>query len=458
MNHKTTIRFFAVLMFACGIMSASAQTDTSKVYIFLHDMPNAGIYLPAPPDTASLVYADDVIQWQWGKMQRNTPRGTLANYDGKWGHEVVAEVFTGIFGFNISKENTPAIWKFLVKTSYTGHLSTVKAKAKYMRTRPFAQFNEHTWSEYDDDKSLRHNGSYPSGHTSLFWTASLAFAEMAPELQDTILRRAYIYSESRVVVGAHYQSDIEAGRLAASAAVARMHTSAYYMADLKAAREEFCRLKNIKTDVSAGMPQGLKILDSPVDNISRRFYGDVAAYWQAKAERNTERGRQAVADADCSDKALLHAFADPVGIEMSEKSTPAIAALVSSAKSALLENANNLKSEAFRKRPYVQFSEPTLIPDCEDALRTSSSYTSASAEIAWGLALLFVEIAPERQNEILTRGFEFGRSRIIAGFNYASDVQAGRFMATAVVARLHAKPDFQKLLTKAKNEYTKLRQ
>lgn len=454
---KLRIRIVAIAsaMF-CTAIGASAQTDTSKVYIFLKDMPDAGVYLPPPPDTASLVYADDIIQWQWGKMQRDTPRGALADYDGKWGHEVVAEIYSYLFGFNISEENTPAIWKFIIKTSYTGNSSTTTAKRKYMRTRPFAQFNESTWSEYDDAKALRHNGSYPSGHTSMFWTISLAFAEMVPELQDTILHRAYQYSESRVIVGAHYQSDVDAGRLAASAAFARLHTSPYYLADLKAARKEFDKFRKFENTDASAMPKGEKFLGEPVDTISRRFYGDVVQYWQAKAERGTERGRQAIADAECSDDAFLSIFSQPMGITLNQKTTPAIAALMAEARKSLLSNAETLKNTAeFRKRPYVQLAEPSLIPAAEGTKAEESSYPSANAEMGWGLALLLVEIAPEHQNDILKRGFEYGRSRVIAGYNYATDVQSGRLMAAAVMAHLHANPDFMKLVENAKKEYSK---
>ena len=437
-------------------ISASAQTDTSKVYTFLENMPDAGIYLPAPPDTASLEFADDVIQWQWGKTVRSTPRGAMANRDGKWGHEIMAEIYSGVFGFTISEDSTPAIWKLLFKSSYTGHLSTVKAKQKYMRTRPFAQFNEHTWSEFDDENELRHNGSYPSGHTSLSWAMALVFAEMVPELQDTILRRAYQYAESRVIVGAHYQSDIEAGRLAASAGVASIHTSPFFKADIKAARAEYNRIKGLKTTpITAVLPCGQKILDSPVDTISRRFYGDAVQYWQAKAERGTERGRQASADADCSLDALMAGFSTPAGFTLSAKATPALAALLSAASKALADNANQLKATAFRKRPFTQFGEPSLIPEAESAAALTSSYPSVTAEVGWGLALLLAEIVPDRQNEILTRGFEIGRSRIIAGYNYASDVQAGRIMAACVVAHLHADADFEKMIEKAKKEIGK---
>ena len=446
----------ATIGLTISAICTSAQTDSSKVYTFLENMPDAGIYLPAPPDTASLEYADDVIQWQWGKTVRNTPRGAMANRDGKWGHEIMAEIYSGVLGFTISEDSTPAIWKLLLKSSYTGHLSTVKAKQKYMRTRPFAQFNEHTWSEFDDENELRHNGSYPSGHTSLSWSMALVFAEMVPELQDTILRRAYQYAESRVIVGAHYQSDIEAGRLAASAGVASIHTSPFFAADIQAARAEYNRIKGLKTTpITDALPCGQKILDSPVDTISRRFYGDVAQYWQAKAERDTERGRRAIADADCSLDALMAGFSTPAGFTISTKATPALAALLSAACKALTYNANQLKTTAFRKRPFVQFGEPSLIPEAENAAALTSSYPSVTAEVGWGLALLLAEIVPDRQNEILTRGFEIGRSRIIVGYNYASDVQAGRIMAACVLANLHANADFKKLIEKAKKEVAK---
>lgn len=456
MKQKTMIAVFAAVI-SFGCQTAFAQSDTSDVYIFLKDIPDAGIYLPAPPDTASFAYVDDVIQWQWGKLQRDTERGALADYDGKWGHEVVGEIYSWLLGIDISKEKTPAIWKFIKKTAYTGHLSTVLAKRKYMRTRPFAQFNEHTWSEYDNEKSLRHNGSYPSGHTSLFWTVSLAFAEMLPELQDTIMYRAYQYSESRVIVGAHYQSDVEAGRLAASAAFARMHTNPYYLADLKAARAEFDKLKKLDKEDAGAWPRGERFLGQPVDTISRRFYGDVTQYWQAKTERNTERGRQAIADADLSDEAIMNGFASSMGIELNAKKTPAIAALVSAAKSTLLDNANSLNSTTFRKRPFVQLGEPSLMPDSDAQASLTSSYPAEGAVVGWGLAMLLVEVAPANQNAILTRGFEYGRSGIITGRHYASDVQAGRLLATVVVAHMHADANFLKMIEKAQKEYAKLK-
>jgi acid phosphatase (class A) len=58
-------------------------------------------------------------------------------------------------------------------------------------------------------------------------------------------------------------------------------------------------------------------------------------------------------------------------------------------------------------------------------------------------ALILAELRPEHASAILVRGREFGDSRAICGVHYMSDVEAGRLYAAAVVARLHADPQFQ---------------
>ena len=48
-----------------------------------------------------------------------------------------------------------------------------------------------------------------------------------------------MYGESRVIVGAHWQSDVDAGRLAAAAAYSRMHTNERFLEQMRLARLEF---------------------------------------------------------------------------------------------------------------------------------------------------------------------------------------------------------------------------
>ena len=98
--------------------------------------------------------------------------------------------------------------------------------------------HEHTATPQFEPE-LRRNFSYPSGHTLLGWCSALLLSEINPERADTILKRGMMYGESRVIVGAHWQSDVDAGRLAAAAAYARMHSSERFLEQMRLARQEF---------------------------------------------------------------------------------------------------------------------------------------------------------------------------------------------------------------------------
>ena len=74
-----------------------------------------------------------------------------------------------------------------------------------------------------------------------------------------------------------------------------------------------------------------------------------------------------------------------------------------------------------RKRPYVEFNEPTAVPGDEEHLRYNSSYPSGHTTMGWGIALVLAEINPARQDEIIKRGFEYGESRVIVGFHYQAE-------------------------------------
>ncbi len=445
------------ILFFCGTLGVGAQTENKKkdsAYFNIFGLPNPCVYLPAPPDTASVLFVDDFQQFLWGKSVRNTPRGQQASWESLYGADRMATVYSEAMGVTISKEETPAIYRFIKRVGETSNQATSMAKRRYMRVRPFARLNEHVSSQFDDERDLRRNGSYPSGHTAFGWGSALAMVEVAPELQDTILRRGFEYGQSRIIVGAHWQSDVDAGRLAASAAIARMHTSPEYQEDLEEARAEYRRIKGIKSKkIDVGYPKGEKVLDAPVDTASYRYYGDVSYYWQAKQERGTSRGKQALTDAACEVKDFLDCYTTCVGLTLNEKETPAIAALVKRTFDELCNTATQLKSAGFRTRPFARLGESSAMPELNERYSTSSSYPSAHSILGWGIALALVEVMPSSQNALLARGYEYGRSRTILGFHFASDVQAGRLAAAYTLARLHNEADFQKLMEKAKKEY-----
>ena len=191
-------------------------------------MPDMVKWCPAPPDTTSAQFAYDITQYFWGKqMRQNKERADIAIRDAVYGLDCIIREFSEPFGLKISKEETPEIYKVLREGTATCDSICTLPKRYYMRKYPA------------DEPNLKKNGSFPSGHTLLGWSSALLLSEINPDRADTLLARGLMYGESRVIVGAHWQSDVDAARLAASAAYARLHTSERFLEQMRLAREEF---------------------------------------------------------------------------------------------------------------------------------------------------------------------------------------------------------------------------
>lgn len=205
------------------------------------------------------------------------------------------------------------------------------------------------------------------------------------------------------------------------------------------------------------VPDSFTLLPPPPDAASVRFLDDQAQYNWGKTMRETPRGAQASADANVSGNGVPQAFSEAFGVEIDEN-TPEILKLIVGMR----EDAGDLATRSAknyynRQRPFSFYEEMTCNPAQQEELSTNGSYPSGHTSIGWATALVLAEINPERQNEILRRGYEMGQSRVICGYHYQSDVDAGRLTGSMVVARLHADPGFQAQLEKAKKEFRKLK-
>ena len=204
-------------------------------------MPNPIHFLPPPPDTGSAAFAYDQAQYQWGLQQRqDSLRGAIAYNDANWRIEYICQIFSEPFGMELSKTETPAIYHLLYVALITNDGVGRLPKKHYKRIRPYVFYSEPSLVPHDEDE-LRHNGSYPSGHTIEGWSAALLLSELNPDRADTILARGYMYGQSRVIAGYHWQSDVDAGMIAASAGIARLHADKRFLRLLKKAKREYAR-------------------------------------------------------------------------------------------------------------------------------------------------------------------------------------------------------------------------
>lgn len=243
-----------VLLYSCISMNIFSQNEnirdrrTNPDSYFLERSQVADSYklLPPPPDVTSILFMYDKARYEWGKLQRDTPRGEQAFSDAEIEGNGIPKAFSDAFGVLITKENTPEIYKLiLTMKNDAGDLATRDAKEHYMRIRPFSFYKEDTCNP-EQQKELSTNGSYPSGHTSIGWATALVLAEINPGRQIDILKRGYEMGQSRVICGYHFQSDVDAGRIVGSAVVARLHANENFMNQLDKAKREFNELVNNK--------------------------------------------------------------------------------------------------------------------------------------------------------------------------------------------------------------------
>jgi len=88
----------------------------------------------------------------------------------------------------------------------------------------------------EEYRHYRDNTGYPSGHATFGMACGVLLARMVPERRRELFERGIAYGDSRVIVGAHYPSDVAAGRSLAVAAVALMLANPCFAEDFAGAR------------------------------------------------------------------------------------------------------------------------------------------------------------------------------------------------------------------------------
>jgi len=258
-------KYFAIAMVALMASFSTNAQDQVQPYFTVDQLPELIKCLPAPPAFDSPEFANDMMRFAWGKQQRlNEERAEIAKRDAVWSYEALLAEFDVPFGLHISPENTPEIWKLMVTSMTTTDAMRVAPKAYYHRQRPFERFQDKMLT--DEEAELTGEGSYPSGHTMRGWTAALLLAEVNPAAADTIFARGWMYGESRVIVGAHWQSDVDASRVAASIGVCALHGSPEFREQMAKAQEEYLEktgqlssINNVIDNAPAAVDQAYRI-------------------------------------------------------------------------------------------------------------------------------------------------------------------------------------------------------
>ena len=215
--------------------------------------------LPPPPaadSPAQQAELQAVLEAQRTARDAGTLGHALADVEQNCGR------FADVLGEALTSQRSANVLQFLNRAAREGGSIVGPAKRYWKRTRPYAfsgevqalgdmsperkarpamSGNTANTARQDppaQDKSanvLAHS-SYPSGHATFGTVCTILLATMVPERREALFARGRDYAHSRMVLGAHFPTDLEAGRIAGTLAVQLLLQDRAFRRDLAAAQ------------------------------------------------------------------------------------------------------------------------------------------------------------------------------------------------------------------------------
>lgn len=201
----------------------------------------------------------------------------------------------------------------------------------------------------------------------------------------------------------------------------------------------------------AQLPDTAKLLPPPPASGSAALAADEALYKAVSKLEGTPRWALAAKDADLTFPNAASVFSCALGMNISKEATPHLYMLLRRVRMDSSRANDTPKALYKRPRPFMVTREPSCAPK-DEPRQKPDAYPSGHASIGWAWALTLAEIAPDRADAILARGYQYGLSRVICRAHWGSDLDAGRVVGAATVARIHSDPVYVAQMAEAKKE------
>lgn len=196
---------------------------------------------------------------------------------------------------------------------------------------------------------------------------------------------------------------------------------------------------------------GKAILGPPPAPDSPHGKADRTVFEETRKLEGSPRWKTAIQDNDLWGGGALKRFSCALGVDLNATQTPVTWKILHKIELDARTVGTPAKDFYDRKRPLIGNDAPLCVPR-EDWMKTNASYPSGHAMVAWSWGLILAELKPARADPILALGRESGESRVICGVHFPSDVEAGRSLGAAMVARLHSEPTFEADIAAARRE------
>ena len=214
---------FILILTMAGPVAAAEATYVTPDRVDLTKL------LPPAPEPDSAQQKRDIADILAVQMSRTQAQGERALSDAKAG----AFGFADVLGPNFTAEKLPAVASLLAKVRGDGAVAFSAGKDVWKRPRPYE-----VSKEVKPLGDLPGGSSYPSGASTQGYLTAIVLANMVPEKATALYARGREFGDDRVVLGVHFPSDIEAGRLAATALAAAMLHDPAFLKDFAPAKAE----------------------------------------------------------------------------------------------------------------------------------------------------------------------------------------------------------------------------
>lgn len=204
-------------------------------------------------------------------------------------------------------------------------------------------------------------------------------------------------------------------------------------------------------------PDSLGLLPPPPAPGSAAFALDEDVAQRTFSLRETPRFALARLDYDLTFPHAAGTFSCALNAPVTEQDTPTLYRLLRRVRTDASLATGAAKEYYHRKRPFMVNHEPTCAPEDEASVAKTGSYPSGHTTTGWAWALVLAEISPDQADALMVRARVYGENRNVCNHHWYSDVEWGRTMAAATVARLHTSQEFRTDLEIARKELAAVR-
>jgi acid phosphatase (class A) len=131
------------------------------------------------------------------------------------------------------REELPLTTELLSRVIHDGMVYMVEFKLKYARPRPYV-----VEPKLKVAQPLPH-GAFPSGHSFGSYVNAEILSRLAPDRREDLMNSAHEFAWSRELLGVHYPSDSEAGRIWAADFVRFLFENKQFVRDFEAVKQEW---------------------------------------------------------------------------------------------------------------------------------------------------------------------------------------------------------------------------